>query len=306
MSTDLEQSILKTICWFSVFGRPISRFEVWKWLLEPSRSYDLAEVLRCIDLSPWVKERIVERDGYCLLREQEQQSEYMIQTRSFHYVDAVQKYQKLKRAASYIRLFSGVRFVAAVNSIAWFDTGKESDIDLYIVTKPNRIWSTRFWTVAPFLLFGRRPGATTEDPFCFSFFATTKMLALDSLRLKEGDHYLAFWLKSLVPIFDAENFLGTIRQQNIWADRMLPHVSLRPIHRQHQPSVPRIFSIPSFGLSEFVYRFISRRRFPKHIRERANLDSTIVISDEMLKFHEKDRRAEFEGLFKECVQRVCA
>ncbi|MEK7452557.1 MAG: hypothetical protein AAB664_04410, partial [Patescibacteria group bacterium] len=68
MPTNLEQSILRTLCWFSVFDRPITRFEIWKWLLEPDRAYDLAEVYRTIESSEWIKERTVEKDGFYQLR----------------------------------------------------------------------------------------------------------------------------------------------------------------------------------------------------------------------------------------------
>lgn len=302
--TDLEQSILRTLCWFAVFERPITGFEIWKWLIEPARAYDLSEVYRVIESSEWVKARIVEEGGYYVmggvprprLRE-------TVETRSKNYLDAAKKFRKLRRVSAYFRLFSSARSVAAVNSIAWMNTNEQSDIDLFVIAKPKSIWSTRFWMVAPFIALRKRPGASDQDPFCFSFFATSNALAMDHLRLKEGDHYFAFWLKSLVPMFDHDGHFETLQNENTWADRMLPNASPRSIHPLHRSGFPSAPFVP-FTPFEPFFRSISRKRFPTAIRNLANKDSRVVISDDMLKFHETDRRAEFEVAYRELVKQT--
>lgn len=298
MPTDLEQSILRTLCWFAVFERPITGFEIWKWLIEPARAYDLSEVYRVLEGSEWVKARVVEEGGHFRLGGK---GGVGVETRSRNYLDAAKKFRKLRRASRYFRLFSSVRSVAAVNSIAWMNTNAQSDIDLFVVTKPKSIWSTRFWMVAPFIALRKRPGASDQDPFCFSFFATSNALAMDHLRLKEGDHYFAFWLKSMVPMFDHDQYFEKLQNENTWADRMLPNASPRNVHPLHRSKrVPSI--VPHTGILESFYRSISRKRFPLAIRNLANKDSRVVISDDMLKFHETDRRAEFEDAYREIVK----
>lgn len=302
MPTDLEQSILRTLCWFAVFDQSITGFEIWKWLIEPARAYDLSEVYRVLEGSEWVRQRIVEEKGFYVmggvptprLRE-------MIQTRSKNYLDSVKKFRKLRRASVYFRLFSSARSVAAVNSIAWMNTNAQSDIDLFVITKPKSIWSTRFWMVAPFIALKKRPGASNQDPFCFSFFATSNALAMDHLRLKEGDHYFAFWLKSMVPMFDRDSHFEKLQNENTWADRMLPNASPRSIHPLHRSSFPSAPFVPSAPFEPF-FRSISRKRFPINIRNLANKDSRVVVSDDMLKFHETDHRAEFEETYRELVK----
>lgn len=298
--TDLEQSILRTLCWFAVFDQSITGFEIWKWLVEPVRAYDLSEVYRVLEGSEWVKERVVEKGGYFRVTTK---VTGVVGTRSENYLDATKKFRKLRRASHYFRLFSSARSIAAVNSIAWMNTNAESDIDLFVITKPKSIWSTRFWMVAPFILLRSRPGSSDQDPLCFSFFASAKALAMDHLRLKEGDHYFAFWLKSIVPMFDHDGHLEKLQNENTWADRMLPNASPRRVHPLHQSKrVPSL--IPHTGVLESFYRSISQKRFPLAIRNLANKDSRVVVSDDMLKFHETDRRAEFEDTYRELVKHV--
>lgn len=306
MPTDLEQSITRTLCWFSVMNYPITGFEIWKWLIEPARAYDLSEVYRVLEMSEWVKGKVQVRCGRYQLRSPsplEGEGRGEVSHRSAHYLDSVKKFRKLRRATHYFRLFSSVRSVAAVNSIAWWSTTEKSDIDLFVVTKPKSIWSTRFWMVLPFLLFGVRPGSSDQDPFCFSFFTTSKALAMDHLRLKEGDHYFAFWLKSMVPMFDHDHHFDRLQDENTWADRVLPNASSRSIHPLHRSSSP-FPSFPSFPPLESFHRSLQRKRFPIAIRNLANKDSRVVISDDMLKFHETDRRAEFENAYQESIKKI--
>lgn len=308
--TDLEQSILRTLCWFAVFHRPITGFEIWKWLIEPARAYDLSEVYRVLEGSEWVKTRMIEEGGYYVLRspspfEGEGRGEVLrrevLEKRSQNYLDATKKFRKLRHASLYFRLFSGVRSVAAVNSIAWMNTNAASDIDLFVITKPKSIWSTRFWMVAPFIALGKRPGASNQDPFCFSFFATSNALAMDHLRLKDGDHYFAFWLKSMVPMFDRDGSFEKLQNENTWVDLMLPNASPRTVHPLHK-SMQTFPTFPTFPTFQTFYRSISKKRFPIVIRNLANKDSRVVILDDMLKFHETDRRAEFEETYRELVK----
>lgn len=300
MPTDLEQSIVRTLCWFSVMRYPLTGFEIWKWLIEPARPYDLSEVYRVLEMSEWVKGKMETQGGRFILAGEKEE---VVGTRAQKYLDSVKKFRKLRRAAIHFHLFSSVRAVSAVNSIAWWSTTEESDIDLFVVTKPRSIWSTRFWMVLPFMLMGARPEDSKQDPFCFSFFATQNQLAMDDLRLKEGDHYFAFWLKSMVPLLDRDQNFRELEKMNAWADKILPNASSRsvhPLHRSLSP-FPPFHSFPPF---ESFYRSIQHKRFPHVIRHLANKDSRVVITDDMLKFHETDRRAEFERQYEKKVEAI--
>lgn len=292
MPTDLEQSIGRTLCWFSVMKYPVTGFEIWKWLIEPARPYDLSEVYRVLVMSEWVRTHVQEKNGRYVLKGDEYHH-----IRSERYIDATKKFRRLRRALSYISLFKSVRAVGAVNSVAWWSTTEKSDIDLFIVTKPNAIWSTRFWIVLPFLLFGVRPGASEENPFCFSFFATQHALALDHLRLKDGDHYFAFWLKSIVPVLDRAQCFERMSEQNRWSDAFLPNVSNRVLHPHHRHQ-SLVVSFPHVGFFEAIYKKIQQKRFPATIKQLMNTDSRVVVNDHVLKFHETDRRAEFERAYE--------
>jgi hypothetical protein len=52
------------------------------------------------------------------------------------------------RAQKYIQKISwipGIEMIAIVNSLSMFTTHRDSDIDLFIVTKPKMLWFVRFF-----------------------------------------------------------------------------------------------------------------------------------------------------------------
>ena len=302
--TDLEQSVMRTILWFSMFPSPLTVFEIWKWLLTPERAYDLSEIYTVLDKSEWLKMKLESHEGFYALRGQDIGS--LIQERQIRFLDAERKYVLLRRVAKYFYLLPAVRAVGAVNTMAWWGTTPQSDIDLYVVTKTGAIWSSRFWLVLPFLLTGHRPNHGTnsqeaQDPFCFSFFATREKLGMEELCLPR-DYYMAFWVRSLVPVFDRDENFDQFRKENRWVTHTLPNAHPRTLHPMHQPL--RFPSLPiQWRVGESLYRLIQRNRLPSHLREIANLDSRVVVTDEMLKFHENDRRAEFRETFESLLDR---
>jgi hypothetical protein len=306
--TDLEQSIVRTLCWFSVFKYPLTRFEIWKWLLEPRRGYDLSEVYRVLDESKWLREKLVFTSGHYSIKD-EFNVEKSLDDRRFKFLDSVKKYKKLRRAAIFFSALSSVRAVAAVNTLSMWQTTSKSDIDLYIITKPESIWSSRFWVVLPFLFFGKRPHVHVqdngeefeqEDSFCFSFFASQNSLQTEGLAMSKNDYYLAHWSKSIVPIFDKDESFSVFEKENKWLDSYLPNAEIRKAHHLHVPKkVPSL--IPHFKMFESFFRSIQRHRFPSQIKDLANVDSRVVINDEMLKFHENDRRELFKEKYQTCL-----
>ncbi len=302
--TDLELSIFRTLCWFSLFDFPLSSFDVWKWLLKPGRVYNFFEVDHALEQSDWLSNRLTGQNGMFLLKRSDPLPVLMSRHRRF--LDATRKFRKLRRAAHFFQLLPGVQAVFAVNTMAWWHTNEQSDIDLFIITKPSHIWSSRFLLVLPFLLSGHRPhhAQTTplKDPFCFSFFCTTEALAMETLKWSQDDHYFAYWIKSIVPIFDRAEVLSQIQMHNKWTDVALPNARMRNVHPIHKPI--SIAPLPIQGsFLEPLFRHVQRNKFPTVLRGLANLDSRVVITDDMLKFHENDRRAEFIQAYHDAYEK---
>ena len=289
----LEANIVKTVAWFSLFDYPLTTFEIWKWL---GVKISLIEVELTLQTSLWLRGRIEFKDGFYVLGGRPVDT--IISTHQERFLDAVRKFKKLNLAAKYFSLFPFVRAVFACNTLAWHNTTPSSDIDLFIVVSPGTIWLSRLLLVTPFRLLGRRPNQNKIDPFCFSFFVTTKNLSTEKLLLPEGDPYMAYWLSSLIPVFDRDNVHKQLKKENCWLFELLPNIQEDKI-----TTIPNtqseFFLLQSF---ENFAKFFQNKFLPQAIKDLANLDSRVVISDSMLKFHLNDRRAYFRDEWKKLYE----
>ncbi len=227
--SDLERSILHTACWFAVHGVPVTSFELWKWLWFPVRAYRLEEIVEALEASAWLASRLQTDGAFHALRGEEPLAE-MVARREERFTIALRKFRALRRAIRYLARLPVIDGVAAANTLAWWQAREESDIDLFILTKPGAAWLARAFATLPFALLRRRPGDHARDPLCFSFFASMAHLSLKDLRLFGGDPYLAYWTRSLVPVFDRGGAWERFHASNAWVEEMLPHAAPRTAH----------------------------------------------------------------------------
>ena len=129
-------------------------------------------------------------------------------------VELSQKLQeKAEKFLRILRHFPFIRGLAVTNTPAMQVASAESDIDLFVVVQPGRMWTARFFSTLWFVLFGLRARkGDTKGKFCLSFFVDERHTNLFLLKQKK-DIYLALWLATLRP-FSGKNFFQKLRQDN--------------------------------------------------------------------------------------------
>jgi hypothetical protein len=250
--------------------------------------------------SVWLRGRLVFQDGFFVLGGRLAETEVARRQRRF--LDAARKFKKLRRAVRYFSLFPFVRAVFACNNLAWRNTAHGSDIDLFIVVSPGTIWLSRLLLVLPFVLFKKRPSPHSPkavDPFCFSFFITTDHLSLEKICLPESDPYMAYWLASLVAVLDRDEIQKQLRVENKWVFDQLPNCQGQ-LHGWSDRPIREVAS--NHQSFETFAKHLQTKCFPKAIKTAANLDSRVMISDSILKFHLNDRRAVFREEWKKIYE----
>ena len=91
---------------------------------------------------------------------------------------------------------------------------ENSDIDLFIITKNNRIWTSRIFLTLILSLLGQRKTAKKHaGKFCLSFFITENHLRLEDIAIKD-DIYLRYWIETLVPIVNKNNIFERFIEEN--------------------------------------------------------------------------------------------
>lgn len=285
-ATTAERDCLRVIAYFAHFRYPVTAFEVWKWLRDPAQPLTLAEVMRVLTNGAWLRERVGEWNGFYGFGDVAAHWH----DRHERYCDAVRKYHVLRPVLEYIGRLPGVEGVAVCNSLAYHHTTAESDIDLFILTQPSRVWSVRLFAVSMMALLRKRPREAARDPICCSFFADRTALNLAAYKIGEDDPYLAYWSATLIPLVDHDDVFAEFQRKNNWAFGQFPAYRAVARARAFRPSIRRRFALQP--IAEGLARRLQEQRFPRRITAMRNIDTRVVVNDHVLKFHENDRRQE--------------
>lgn len=294
--TELERAILRTVSYFSHFGYPLTAFEIWKWLMSDALTL-YGDVLACLEVSTRLRETLSTHNGFWGIGDVAS----LVEDRRLRLGDAVVKYRKMTKLAALFARVPWISGVAICNSLAFHHTTKESDIDVFVVTKPGRVWSTRLATTLPLMLLRQRPGECERDPVCCSFYLADDALDFSGLKIGAQDPYLVLWLSTLIPFVDRDGVFARLKSANGWTRKTLPHA--RPVQRAaaFRPAPRR--SLPWPPMAESWAERMQRRRFPATIRELMNQDTRVVVTNSILKFHHNDRRDKIRRAHEEAMAR---
>lgn len=311
--TPLEKAILATIHYFDIFEYPLTAMEIWKWLTAASydpqsasavRSAAYAEVLSALADSRPLSERIETKHGFYFLSGRSS----TVETRMDRYRLAEQKFYRAKRFIKILRFVPFIKMIGVCNTLAYANSRPEADIDLFIVTRPGRVWQTRFWVAGFLKLFSLRPRpGKTQDTICTSFFVDTDHLDLSSLAIDAHDIYLTYWVAQVVPVYD-EGVYRTFLKNNPWVAERLPHYL--PYEPTPRRSVRRIrwakwvLSAICFIFPERLFQGYQQRILPQELAAMVNTDSRVVMRDGVLKFHRNDRRREYQSEWQQRLSTI--
>lgn len=299
MPTPIEKDIFRTVAYFAYFTYPLSLFEIWKWQLQPSQKWTFAQIVETVQTSTWLHNFLTRRNGFFGIYWKTVPIEEQIATRHRRNINAIEKHKKMRLVLSYVSRLPWVRGIAICNSLAFHHTDSKSDIDLFILTDENRVWSTRLFAVLPMAILRLRPGETKQNPVDMSFFASVNALDMENYKIAENDPYLSFWTRSLIPVYGDSKTWEMWKNENRWSNKDLPVAQWRIGSNRLRTKSNNKLRIPFL---ESFAELIQRKRLPLELRERANTDSCVIITNNVLKFHKNDRRKEIRDALNEAMK----
>jgi hypothetical protein len=307
--SELERSILKTIIYFDLFEYPLTSFEIWKWLNE--YKCDLYDVLQSLDKSENLKRYIETRNGFYFLKGRKN----IVETRKIRRDISILKWKRAMLIAKFLRLFPFVKMVSVCNSMGQFNLKEYSDIDLFIIIKSGYLWFTRFFItliLQVFLL--RRHGKKINNRACLSFYITDNNLNLEYVAY-EKDIYLCYWIISMMPIFD-NNIYNKFIEANEWVRKFVPNFIARSISdvwsvkdtylSKNIRNIKEFFLDNKFGRSlNRLFKKFEMKRILSHKNSKYYSNTKdVIVSDNILKFHEKDLRIYYRDIFLSKISKI--
>ncbi len=298
----LEKSTLATIAYYDVMDYPLTIFEIFKYLISPTYIASISEIesnkeieplkeINLIDILKILKDSglknyIVEKNGFYSLRNN------LYQTRIERQKISDKMWKKTKKIIKWLQIIPYIRMVLINGSMAMYNAKKESDIDLLIVAKNKRIWTTRFLTSLFFQVIGeRRYGKKIKNRFCLNHYISGNFLKSELFNL-----YVAHLYAHLVPILELENGLyNRFQFENRWIGNYLYFYNVEKLDNQQKiknnyiAKLIRKFQeiiLNTFlgNILEKVLGFFQKKRIKNHplIDQK---DGRIVFDDKQLEFH---------------------
>jgi len=293
---DIRERIIRTVSYFDLFDRPLARHEVFSFLFGDDVGVDEAGVAVAIDvLATENKIKII--DDFVFLADRDKELLSLWKERQ---IISARKWKRAKRWAKFFAALPSVCLVGVGNTLSYNNAKDESDIDFFIITKPGTIWRTRaFCAIFPALFNLRpRPG-DSRDKICLSFFVTqnaVRMYDIPTPVPETGiDVYMHYWTRLMVPLFGDNRLVGEFFNVN----RLVPKTVTRP---------PLFLRLLLLFVGFFPGNFLKKTQFslfPKILRDgESKQNGSVVISDDILKFHVSDRRADIYEQWQKRVNSI--
>ena len=188
--------------------------------------------------------------------------------------------------------------ICICNSLAMNNCHEQSDIDLFVITKKNRLWTARiFLTIITTLLKIRKNSKKHKEMFCLSFFVSKEENNFLDIAIKD-DIYLAYWIETLIPIVNKNNvFEEFIINNKLTNMHSIKKFSWKWKKQDRLYIIKKLIAwwcMKLWDLQEFFFKKIF---LPKTIKKFYALWKPfwVIIRDTMLKFHNKDKRKEIRN-----------
>lgn len=208
-------------------------------------------------------------------------------------------WEKSEKYIKKLQIIPFLRMVSICNNLAFGKTDEKSDIDIFIIAKKERLFFVRTFVTFLLHIFGvRRHGNKINGRFCLSFFIDDHDLSLEKIA-NTGDIYLAYWIKSMIPLIDDE-VSSEFLDKNLWAKRYFEN------ENDFRITTDKIIKISKFNIIlNRIFKWIFSGKFgnfiEKHLKswqmkraktkmKNAGENASLMVEDHILKFHNIDRR----------------
>jgi len=312
MDKQLEHSIIKTLAYFDYFNHALTREELFRFLWQPP-NFSYEKFLE--ELARGDAKSIDSKYGYYFLSGREQ----IVAIRRQKTADNDYKHKITKRAAKKIRWVPFARAMLVCNNTSSEMADRTSDIDVVIIVKHGHMWTARLLVTLWLSLFGlRRNKKRTVNRICLSFYVSDSRLNLADLVITEPDIGFMYWIVQFVAVYDPASLHTDILRQNQWIKKYIPNAFVAnamgerfKVEEDYLATLWKKFWQRAWGgaygqLVEQQTRAMQRAKMKRNLHSvQDEPDTRVVINDEVLKFHEQDRRMQYkEEWEKKLVFRV--
>lgn len=208
-SSRLEQSILETFIYADIFNYPLAADEVVRYVTVPAAPEEVQRALDELATQGW----LVHKSGYFALAGRDE----LIPLRERREAVARVKWQRAHRYARWLATLPFVRMIAITGTLAVNNAEHKDDIDVFVVTGPDRLWLCRALVIAVVRL--ARLGG---DELCPNYFVSDRQL-----MFHDHNYFSAREVAQMVPLYGTATY-DSVRASNAWVADFLPQAGDAP------------------------------------------------------------------------------
>ncbi len=216
-----KEQITATLLYADVFEYPLTEQQLWDYLIAYPGGISTQSVFRDT-VSKYQKDFYSEK-GYYSLAENSKK----IRLRFTRLRESKKKLIIAKKAIAILSLIPTIQCIGISGGLSVNNADTQDDIDLFIVTKHNTVWITRFYCLLLLQLIGRRrkpEQQNAKDSICINMILDEKMLKINK---KKQNVFIAHEVAQLLPFFDRDGIYNRFFRVNDWIHTFLPNVKPR-------------------------------------------------------------------------------
>jgi len=152
---------------------------------------------------------------------------------------SLDKMARVRKYLDFISRLPQIRLIGFSGSVAMLNAKNKDDVDLFIITARNRIWTVRFIVNFAAWAFGlkrKRYEVQAQNKVCLNLFFDESSLFIPK---KYHSNYMAHEVLQMVPILDVNRSYRRFLLRNDWVLEFFPNVRLKRYLPHHSSSVVR-------------------------------------------------------------------
>lgn len=285
-----KESILKTLLYSDIFDYPLSKEEIWKFLISKNKE-DKQNFLKYLNL----KNNIFEyKDNFYFIKGRVE----IIKKRRERERYSLEKIKFAKKIIQKISFIPTIYFIGISGALAMKNSDKGDDIDLFVITARNSVWTTRLIIVIMLIFlkaYRKRSGENVSNKICLNMLVDDLVIFFPKDR---HDLYTAHEIAQILPIFNKNKTYERFINSNIWIKDFLPNAF------SQKPAIPFVSKISvtnkiinyllRISVIEFLTRTIQFWYMKKHVTKE-------TISNNFLAFHPFDYKEHVLNNYKKKI-----
>jgi len=283
----IEKAIIKTVAFYDILGRPLALDELWQFLYRAKASK--LQVL--LGTEKLIKKNILtKKDNYFVFKNRDALISDFLTRQELNR----KRWGKVSWVRKIVSMAPFVKNVSIINSLSYNNSRDDSDIDLLIVTKKNRLWTARALVILLLEILGQNKNTWYKaGKFCLGFAFDEGKLDLAGIKYHPptgGDIDFTYFLANLTPIFDRGIYKELILK-NPWLEKELPNWEEKKIKMQIS-NLKMIEKLLGGRFGERIENWLAKIQINRIWKDPKNKrkDASVIAESDMMKLHPYDKR----------------